>query len=104
MMEPTQHDQVVDVGAAMVDPRDEVVHVGPRGWGVAAGEATSAISDQQCFADPGWDQAVGAADLEGLAGGRVEDGPPDLGVAGDALRGAVRNVTDPFQPRRRRYS
>src|SRR5690606_847852 len=74
-----EQEQVVDVGAAAVPPGQEVVGVGPGGGGGAAGPAAAAVAGLQGFAHPGGDEAVVASDLQREAGGRVEDGTPELG-------------------------
>src|SRR5690606_721523 len=88
-------EQVVAVGAAAGPAGQEVMGVGPGGGGGAAGPAAAAVAGLQGLAHPGGDEAVVASDLQRQAGGRVEDGGPDLGVAGDALGQLGRRLADP---------
>ena len=58
-------EQVFDAGDAAVVPVVQVVGVGPRCRGGAAGPTTAAIAGVEGAADPVRDEPVGAADVEG---------------------------------------
>ena len=52
VMVPTQEYEVFDAGDAAVVPMPQMVGVGPRGWGCAAGPAAAAIAGVQRSTDP----------------------------------------------------
>jgi hypothetical protein len=74
--------EVVEGGVAAVGPVGEVVGVAHQGWAGAAGEGAVLVAGHEGGPQGGGDQAVGAAEVEDLAGGAV-DGGDDLGVAGE---------------------
>src|SRR6266545_7732227 len=81
-----EEDGVVQVGGAAVGPVPQMVGVAPAGGQVAAGEGAARIPQGQGAAQRGGDGALGAAEVQGLAG-PAEDGGDDFGVAGESAHG-----------------
>ena len=99
-MVAAQAQQVVDVGFAAVVPGFPVVRVGPRHRRRTAWEAATLVPGVQRFAYPVRNEAVGAADLQGESGGRIEHASPYIAVAGDASGDGRVEVAEPVQPGR----
>src|SRR6266498_3038113 len=81
-----EQDGVEQVGGAAVGPVQQMVDVAPAGGQVAAGEGAALIAEDQGAAQRGGDGALGAAEVQGLAG-PAEDGGDDFGVAGESAHG-----------------
>jgi hypothetical protein len=75
-----EQDHVVDVGVAAVGPVPDVVGVAPLGWAVSAAGDVATVAGVEGPPLGGGGEAVGAAQVQGFAGG-VEQQPGEVGVA-----------------------
>ncbi|TFB92029.1 hypothetical protein E3O48_14040, partial [Cryobacterium sp. HLT2-28] len=79
VVEPAEHDAVVDVGEAAGPPGDDVVEFGPVGWGGAAGDDAAAVAGGDGAALRAVEEAFVQAEAEHFLVGAEEHG---LGAAG----------------------
>lgn len=77
-----QQGQVVQRGRPLGPPGADGVGLAVGRWPVAAGEGAALVAGIEGGPDPGGDEAVGSADIEGYAGA-VEHDRQDVGVAGE---------------------
>lgn len=83
VVERAEQDAPIDIGAAAVRIRVDVVRLAVRGGSVAVGDAASAITDRQRDALCRAEQSCFAAEVERIAG-RVEGDGDRRGVAGSS--------------------
>src|SRR6476661_486773 len=81
-----EEDAVVGAGGSALGPVGDVVGFAPGCGDGAVGEGAALVAGVEGFADVGWEDAGGAADVEDASLAAEEDGD-DVGVAGDFADG-----------------
>ena len=83
VMVGTKHHEISEISGAVIGPVPDVVGVAHDRWSCAAGECAVVVAGDERDPQGGGDEALGASDVEGLAGGAQAD-REDVGVAREA--------------------